>query len=146
MGPVPPARGDQFASSALEKPAGDRDEARIAQIGFDQVARQVPPAHALKNEFLLHQLIADGPASRALDQKIIRRRQMARGVADYALHVIAHLLRRDRRRNGKAQEVRRDHRYMLDDKQIDEFEPRIALVDVVKDEVRLVLEQTLPGS
>ena len=71
---------------------------------------------------------------------------MAGSVADHALHVVAHLFRCDRPGNGKAKEIRGDNRHQLYREQIDEFEARIALVDVVEDQVRLVLEQALPWS
>src|SRR5271169_4648912 len=103
MGRVPPPRRDEFVSSTLEKTACDRNQASVTQIWLDQITRHVSPAHALENEFLLHQLVADGPASGTLDQKIVRRWRIAGGIADHALHVVAHLLRRNRRGNGKPQ-------------------------------------------
>jgi hypothetical protein len=51
----------------------------------------------------------------------------------YALHVIAHLLLRDRSRDGKAEEARRHHRHDFRCEEIDEFEPRVGLVDVMQD-------------
>src|ERR1700692_2280095 len=101
---VTPPRCHQFVSSALEASARDRDQACLAQIWLDQVARQMSPAHALKNELLLHQLIAHSPAASTLEEKIVRRRRMAGGIADHALHVAAHLFRRDGSGNGKTQE------------------------------------------
>jgi hypothetical protein len=71
---------------------------------------------------------------------------MAGGIADHTLHVAAHLFRCDRAGNGKAQKIRGDNRHKLYRKQIHEFQAGIALVNVVKDQVRLVLEQAFPWS
>ena len=118
----------------------------VAQFPLDEIVRHVSPAHALQDQLLLHELIAHGPAARALDQEIVVRRSAARGVADHALHVVAHPFRRDRAGDRKLQEAGRHHRHQPHAEQIDEFEARVALVDVMQDEIRLVVEQAFPGS
>src|SRR6202043_4021136 len=95
-------------------------------------------------DLLFHQLIAHGPAAGALDDEIVARLRVSRGVADDALHGVAHLLGRDRPRYRERQEIRRHHRDEANGAEIDEIQSRIALVDVVDDQVRLVVEQALP--
>src|SRR5579863_1562931 len=106
--PIAAARGDDLSDTAAQIFPRDREQAAIAQLVVDQEIRHVSPAHALKNDLLLHQLVAYRPCPGALDEIIIARRRMPRRVANDALHAIAHLLRRDPIRDRKRQKVRRD--------------------------------------
>ena len=140
---VAPPRRDDLAAATTQMSSGDRQQAAIAQLVGDHEAWHVAPPHALQNDLLLHLLIAHRPCPGALDQIIVAGGPPQRRIADDALHMSAHLLGRDRFRNGKRQEIRRHDRKQRVGKQIDEFEPRIAFVDVVDNEVRLIVEQPL---
>src|SRR4051812_5146277 len=71
---------------------------------------------------------------------------MARRVSDDALGNVAHHLRRDRRSDGKRQEAGCDDRHDRYRAEIDPFQTGIGFVDPMQDQVRLVVEQTLPWS
>ena len=71
---------------------------------------------------------------------------MARGVADDALRVIAHMLGRDGIRVREGEEVRRHRRGEPHGAEINGVEARIALVDVADDQVGLAVEQALAGT
>src|SRR4029077_4477545 len=103
-----------------------------------------PPAHSLHDGLLLHQLIVHPPAAGSLDQIVVTRREVPRGIADEAPDQTAHFFRRDPIGNRERQEIRRHDRNNVASEQIDEFKARIALVDMMDDEVRLVIEQPLP--
>jgi len=126
--------------------AGDVEEAFFAQILIDEEFRHVSPAHALQDQLSFHELIAYSPAAGALNHKIIARRCMPYSIADDALRVIAHLLRRDRTRYRKSQETGRHDGHDAHRKEIQKLQARIRFVDVMENKVGIPIEQTFPRS
>src|SRR5437867_1444080 len=102
------------------------------------------PTHALEDQLLLHELVAYCPAARALNQIVVVRRRLACAVADHTLHTVAHFVRRDRSRYRKSQEPGSHYRNEAHREKIDVLKARIALVDVVKNEIHLTLEEAFP--
>lgn len=116
-------------------PAGDREEAPIAQFLLDQKVMQVAPGCTSHDDLLLHQLVAYRPAMCAFEDVIVWLDAVTCGVANDALNVVTHLFGRDVVGDGEAQEAWCDHREELDRTQVDELEPRIGLVDMVDDQI-----------
>src|SRR5579859_2936068 len=122
MWDITPAGRREIDATALEMPAGDGQKASITQLLLNQEVMHVAPRSSLQNDFLLHELIADGPARRALDDVEVRTRAMARRIPNDALDVAAQLLRCYFLRDGHAQKSRGDHGNEPDGAQIDELE------------------------
>jgi hypothetical protein len=141
---VAAARRREFEPAAPEMSAGDGEEASVAQLLFDQDVVQMAPGRALQDDLPLHQLVGYGPVLRAFDDVEVEPGAVARRVADHALDVAAHLLGRDLLGDGHAQESRRHHRDERDGTEINEFEPRIRLVDMVDDQIGVAVEEPLP--
>ncbi len=126
--------------------AAEREETARSQFVLDHEVRQVPPAHPLKNDFFLHELVAYGPAARSVDHIVVPWCRVLSRIADDALSVISHLFRCNRIRYWERQKTWRDDGHERDRAQIDKLQARIALVDMMDDQIRLAIEQTLPGT
>jgi len=87
IGPCGRSRRRELDPATLEMPAGDGEEAPVAQFLPDQEVMQVAPCRALHDDLLLHQLIAHRPALRAFDDVEVRPDAVARRVANDALDV-----------------------------------------------------------
>ncbi len=144
VGDVAAAGGDDLGAAAGQAGTRERDQPTGAQVVLDQVAGEVAPAHALDDQLALHQLVAHGQLARAFDQKVVARLRVAGGVADNALHLGLQPIRS--LAGWRIDEAGRRDRRQRHREQIDEFQPRVRLVDVVQDQVGLAIEQPLPGS
>src|SRR6516165_6002081 len=142
--PIAPTSGNDLSATAAQILACDREEPAIAQLIRDQKSRHMSPAHTLKNDFLLHHLIADCAGTCAFNEIVVASRAVPRGVANNALRIVAHVFGRDLIRNGKRQEVRRDDRKKSTSEESDEFQPYVALLDVMKNQIHLFIEKPFP--
>lgn len=138
-------RSDKLNHAAAEIAVDQREQTAVPQFGVDKKIRHVAPAKSLQDNFFLHELITDRAGPRTFDDVVVSGGQILRAVSNDALNQVPHSFGRDLP-HRKRQKTRGRDGNQPNRTKIDRLETWVTLIDVMKDEVCMTLQQQFPGA